>query len=91
MNICFFSPFQADFATSAVDFLHRIGRTGRAGQHGLVTSLYTKANRDLVSAVRRAENLSQPVVIVKLTTAHSLIIPLSFSNSEHLESRYNLT
>ncbi|KAL0538966.1 hypothetical protein IC582_023138 [Cucumis melo] len=52
---------QADFATSAVDFLHRIGRTGRAGQRGLVTSLYTKANRDLVSAVRRAENLSQPV------------------------------
>lgn len=52
---------QADFATSAVDFLHRIGRTGRAGQCGLVTSLYTKANRDLVLAVRRAENLSQPV------------------------------
>ncbi|XP_038892424.1 DEAD-box ATP-dependent RNA helicase 22 [Benincasa hispida] len=52
---------QADFATSAVDFLHRIGRTGRAGQYGLVTSLYTKANCDLVSAVRRAENLSQPV------------------------------
>ncbi|XP_023549678.1 DEAD-box ATP-dependent RNA helicase 22 [Cucurbita pepo subsp. pepo] len=52
---------QADFATSAVDFLHRIGRTGRAGQCGLVTSMYTKANRDLVAAVRRAENLSQPV------------------------------
>ncbi|KAG7032160.1 DEAD-box ATP-dependent RNA helicase 22, partial [Cucurbita argyrosperma subsp. argyrosperma] len=61
---------QADFATSAVDFLHRIGRTGRAGQCGLVTSMYTKANRDLVAAVRRAENLSQPVVLQKRVFCH---------------------
>ncbi|CAN6448555.1 unnamed protein product [Victoria cruziana] len=52
---------QAEFATSAVDFLHRIGRTARAGQPGLVTSLYTEANRDLVAAVRQAEKLGQPV------------------------------
>lgn len=56
--------FQADFATSAVDFIHRIGRTGRAGQYGLVTSLYTESNRDLVAAVRRAEEIGQPVVII---------------------------
>ncbi|KAL2510202.1 DEAD-box ATP-dependent RNA helicase 22 [Forsythia ovata] len=48
---------QAEFATSAVDFLHRVGRTARAGQHGLVTSLYTEANCELVSAVRQAEKL----------------------------------
>ncbi|XP_019055085.1 PREDICTED: DEAD-box ATP-dependent RNA helicase 22 isoform X2 [Nelumbo nucifera] len=52
---------QAEFATSAVDFLHRIGRTGRAGQFGLVTSLYTESNRDLVAAVRQAGNLGLPV------------------------------
>eukprot|EP00262_Sarcandra_glabra_P003743 TRINITY_DN1452_c0_g1_i1.p1 TRINITY_DN1452_c0_g1~~TRINITY_DN1452_c0_g1_i1.p1 ORF type:complete len:455 (+),score=83.15 TRINITY_DN1452_c0_g1_i1:34-1365(+) len=52
---------QAEFATSAVDFLHRIGRTARAGQYGLVTSLYTESNRDLVSAVRQAGKLDQPV------------------------------
>ncbi|KAF8399317.1 hypothetical protein HHK36_015182 [Tetracentron sinense] len=52
---------QAEFATSAVDFLHRIGRTARAGQSGLVTSLYTESNRDLVTAVRQAGNLGQPV------------------------------
>lgn len=56
--------FQAEFATSAVDFLHRVGRTARAGQSGLVTSLYTKANRDLVSAIRQAEKQGQPVVIL---------------------------
>eukprot|EP00268_Persea_americana_P069641 TRINITY_DN9933_c0_g1_i1.p1 TRINITY_DN9933_c0_g1~~TRINITY_DN9933_c0_g1_i1.p1 ORF type:complete len:617 (+),score=112.94 TRINITY_DN9933_c0_g1_i1:60-1853(+) len=52
---------QAEFATSAVDFLHRIGRTARAGQSGLVTSLYTESNRDLVAAVCQAGRLGQPV------------------------------
>ncbi|KAL5761981.1 hypothetical protein ACOSP7_018245 [Xanthoceras sorbifolium] len=52
---------QADFATSAVDFLHRVGRTARAGQYGLVTSLYTESKRDLVDAIRQAWKLGQPV------------------------------
>ncbi|TXG56364.1 hypothetical protein EZV62_017677 [Acer yangbiense] len=52
---------QADFATSAVDFLHRVGRTARAGQYGLVTSLYTESNRALVDAIRQAGKLGQPV------------------------------
>lgn len=54
--------FQADFATSAVDFLHRVGRTARAGQFGLVTSMYTESNKELVSAVHRAGEFGQPVV-----------------------------
>ncbi|KAI4328290.1 hypothetical protein L6164_020656 [Bauhinia variegata] len=43
-----------DFATSAVDFLHRVGPTARAGQFGLVTStsMYTESNRELIDAVR---------------------------------------
>lgn len=52
---------QADFSSSAVDFLHRIGRTARAGQYGTVTSLYTEANRDLVEAIREAVKTGQPV------------------------------
>uniref|UniRef100_A0A1J3H318 RNA helicase n=1 Tax=Noccaea caerulescens TaxID=107243 RepID=A0A1J3H318_NOCCA len=52
---------QADFSSCAVDFLHRIGRTARAGQYGTVTSLYTEANRDLVYAIRQAVKTGQPV------------------------------
>ncbi|XP_058192904.1 DEAD-box ATP-dependent RNA helicase 22 [Rhododendron vialii] len=52
---------QAEFATSAVDFLHRVGRTARAGLPGLVTSLYSDSNRDLVDAVRQAGTLDLPV------------------------------
>ena len=45
-----------------MDFIHRVGRTARAGQPGLVTSLYTESNKDLVAVVRQAGKLGQPVV-----------------------------
>lgn len=43
---------QADFAQSAVDFLHRVGRTARAGKAGRVTSLFTPDAEPLVQAIR---------------------------------------
>lgn len=52
---------QAEFATSAVDFIHRIGRTARAGQPGLVTSIFTDASTDLVNAMRDAVTAALPV------------------------------
>lgn len=52
---------QAEFAKSAIEFLHRIGRTARAGHTGTVTSLYTKANGPLVEAIKQAEGAGQPV------------------------------
>jgi superfamily II DNA/RNA helicase len=42
----------ADFPASAVDFLHRSGRTGRAGERGIVTSLVQSESRDLADAIK---------------------------------------
>eukprot|EP01026_Neomeris_dumetosa_P003113 TRINITY_DN10848_c0_g1_i7.p3 TRINITY_DN10848_c0_g1~~TRINITY_DN10848_c0_g1_i7.p3 ORF type:complete len:117 (+),score=16.80 TRINITY_DN10848_c0_g1_i7:2-352(+) len=43
---------QAYFAESAVVFLHRVGRTGRAGSEGRVTSMYMQKDEELVEAIR---------------------------------------
>ena len=52
---------QADFAPNAVDFLHRVGRTARAGRAGAVTSLYSPESEPLVYAIRDAVEAGQPV------------------------------
>ncbi|KAI7840009.1 hypothetical protein COHA_006274 [Chlorella ohadii] len=52
---------QADFAHSAIDFLHRVGRTARAGKAGRVTSLYTPEAAPLVDAIRDNIAAGQPV------------------------------
>ncbi|KAK2077462.1 hypothetical protein QBZ16_004307 [Prototheca wickerhamii] len=44
---------QADFARSAVDFIHRAGRTARAGRGGTVVSLYDEDQAPLVQALRQ--------------------------------------
>lgn len=75
---------QADFATSAVDFLHRIGRTARAGQYGLVTSFYTHSNRDLVAAVRQAGERGHSVVIDKLLLLLFFMYPIPIKSKYHM-------
>ncbi|KAF3630144.1 hypothetical protein FXO38_27321 [Capsicum annuum] len=49
---------QKHFATSGVDFLHRVRRTARAGQPGLVTSLYKESNHNLVAAIMDETGIS---------------------------------
>lgn len=43
-----------DFPTSAVDYVHRAGRTARAGRKGRVTSLVTKRDEPLAKAIETA-------------------------------------
>jgi len=52
---------QADFASTAVDFLHRSGRTARAGATGRVTSLYTEGDERLAGASQLAIARGRPV------------------------------
>jgi len=52
---------QAHFAANAVDFLHRVGRTARAGGAGRVTSLVSPASADLAGAVRGAVEGGSPL------------------------------
>ena len=52
---------QVEFAGSAVDYLHRIGRTARAGKKGKVVNISTPQSKDLVRSVRRAIEEGRPV------------------------------
>jgi superfamily II DNA/RNA helicase len=52
---------QADFATTAIEFLHRVGRTARAGKAGKVTSLYSKADAVLAEALKQYVQEGKPI------------------------------
>ena len=52
---------QADFAADAVSFLHRIGRTARAGASGSATSIVRPAEHALAKALRFAAETGVPI------------------------------
>eukprot|EP00951_Prasinocladus_malaysianus_P031957 scaffold309021_cov19-Prasinocladus_malaysianus.AAC.1 len=62
---------QAEFALSAVDFIHRAGRTARAGAAGKLISLYTDDDAPLALAIRSAIESGVPVV------RHQLCSPIT--------------
>lgn len=43
-----------DFPTSVIDYLHRVGRTARAGQTGKATSLIGRKDRMMADRIKRA-------------------------------------
>ena len=53
---------QFDFAKSATDYVHRCGRTARAGKSGTVTNLVTKSDLELVRAIRDAQKQRKDLV-----------------------------
>ncbi|KAL1503692.1 hypothetical protein AB1Y20_012165 [Prymnesium parvum] len=52
-----------DFPKSASDYVHRCGRTARAGARGTVHSLVTKHDAELVRAIRAANKAGKDVVM----------------------------
>ncbi|PIA51710.1 hypothetical protein AQUCO_01100527v1 [Aquilegia coerulea] len=55
-----------DFPTSLEDYVHRIGRTGRAGAKGAAITFFTQANakfaRDLVKLLQEARQVVSPAL-----------------------------
>jgi len=53
-----------DFPTNKIDYLHRVGRTARAGSKGKVTSLVGKKDESLAdtiqNAIKKGEQFLQP-------------------------------
>ena len=52
---------QFEVATNAVEFIHRAGRTARAGKRGVCTTLYTDERAELIEALRDALAAGQDV------------------------------
>ena len=52
---------QVNFAPNAVDFIHRIGRTGQEDRSGKVTSLYRDFNVDLVQVLQQYVEEGRPL------------------------------
>jgi superfamily II DNA/RNA helicase len=53
-----------DLPRSAEDYVHRIGRTGRAGASGVAISFAGRAERDMVSRIERFTGASLPLHVV---------------------------
>ena len=52
---------QAEFAQNATEYLHRVGRTARAGKLGRATNIFLPGDLDLANAIRKADREGQSV------------------------------
>ena len=62
-----------DFPLNPVDYIHRTGRTARAGSAGKITSIVTK--RDAVLAGRIEQALAGNLPLDELSAAKSVLPP----------------
>ncbi|KAL3661521.1 hypothetical protein V7S43_013281 [Phytophthora oleae] len=74
-----------DFPKSAVDYVHRAGRTGRAGEQGLVTSLVTKHDLALAMSIENSKRSNSIIKELREDTAPST--PAGSQQTSSTESR----
>lgn len=48
-----------DYPNNSEDYIHRIGRTGRAGQNGTAITFFTTDSKSLLSHTRLGHSLTQ--------------------------------
>jgi superfamily II DNA/RNA helicase len=65
-----------DLPRSAVDYLHRIGRTGRAGESGVAVSFVTARGSAHFALIERRHGLSIPREIVAGFEPTQLAVPV---------------
>jgi len=75
-----------DFPTSAVDYVHRAGRTGRAGESGLVTSLVTKYDSALATTLENAKRHKNTIKDLRDSAVLAGKFPRSDRSSEEADS-----
>lgn len=65
-----------DFPTTIEDYIHRIGRTGRAGATGMAFTFFTHSNskysRNLVKILREAGQVVNPALEAMSKSANSM-------------------
>lgn len=59
-----------DFPMTISDYLHRAGRTGRAGKSGAVYTLYHQKNMDMINQLKASHDHNRPLDIKR--SAYSL-------------------
>ena len=69
-------PWQPD------DYIHRIGRTGRAGAKGIAITLATREDGDQVAAIERLTGIKLPRVEGEKTAAQPVEVPKKEAASE---------
>jgi superfamily II DNA/RNA helicase len=74
-----------DFPRSAIDYLHRSGRTARAGATGKVTSIVGK--KDQILASRIEEGLSKGLALDELSSDKKVLPPHMRPKKETLQRR----
>lgn len=65
-----------DFPSNGIDYLHRVGRTARAGMRGLATCLLGRKDRLLAKEIQRLTALGEPIDQIKISNrkgTHSIV------------------